>query len=271
MEQSRPKAAARAIEQTRWFRVLARCGYAANGLVHILIGIVVVVIAFGGRGESDQAGAFRAIVQAPLGVLALWIVASALAALGVWHFLDGLLVRATTEGGFLRKWGRRISEWGQAIVFLALGVFAAAVALGARPNGDESAQEASRGLIQIPGGVFVLALVGLGVAIGGVSFIVMGILRSFRKRMRIPENGGGRIVTVLGSIGFVAKGIALAVVAILLLVAAVRDEPEAAGGLDGAIDALLQVAAGPFLVGLVGAGFLAYGVFCFFRARFAKF
>ena len=47
-------------------------------------------------------------------------------------------------------------------------------------------------------------------------------------------------------------------------------DPAAAGGLDGAIDALLGVVGGPFLVGFVGAGFVAYGVFCFFRARYAK-
>ena len=261
---------ARQIEQTRWFRALARSGYAANGLLHLLIGVIVLVIASGGRGDGDQAGALRAIVAAPLGGLALAVLAAALGALGIWHVLDGLLVRGPVAGSFFRKWGGRIAEWGQALVFLALGVIAASVALGARPKADESAVEASRGLIELLGGVFVLALIGLGIGIGGIAFIVMGFLRSFRKKMTIPGGTSGALITTLGAVGFVAKGAALAIVGVLLLVAAARNDPERAGGLDAAIDALLQVTAGPMLVTVVGAGFIAYGVFCFFRARYAS-
>jgi type IV secretory pathway VirB2 component (pilin) len=88
--------------------------------------------------------------------------------------------------------------------------------------------------------------------------------------MSIPSGGLGSGVTVLGVIGFVAKGVALVVVGILLTVAAIKVDPGSAGGLDGAIRALLDVFAGPFLVAVVGAGFIAYGAFCFFRARYAR-
>ena len=43
-----------------------------------------------------------------------------------------------------------------------------------------------------------------------------------------------------------------------------------AGGLDGALRALLALAYGPLLVGAVGVGFIAYGFFCLFRARYAR-
>ena len=57
---------------------------------------------------------------------------------------------------------------------------------------------------------------------------------------------------------------------VLLLVAAVKVDPEAAGGLDAAIQTLLGLAFGPWLVGAVGIGFIAYGVFCLFRAKYAR-
>ncbi|HIE62221.1 MAG TPA: DUF1206 domain-containing protein, partial [Microbacterium sp.] len=49
----------------------------------------------------------------------------------------------------------------------------------------------------------------------------------------------------------------------------VTTDPDAAGGLDEAIHSLLALPAGPALVIGVGTGFAAYGLFCFFRARYA--
>lgn len=170
----------------------------------------------------------------------------------------------------LTTWGRRISEAGQAVVFAALGAVAASVALGARTEGNRSAEDASRGVLALPGGDIVLGLVGLGVAAGGVAFVVMGVMRSFEKKMSIPKDGVGPFVTTLGVVGYIAKGVALAIVGVLLVVAAVTSDASQAGGLDDAFDTLHGLFLGPVLVGLVGAGFVAYGLFLFFRARYAR-
>lgn len=86
----------------------------------------------------------------------------------------------------------------------------------------------------------------------------------------MPDGSLGAVVTVLGMVGYVAKGIALVVVGVLLVVAAWQVDPNAAGGLDGAIDALLALPLGPWIVGLVGAGLIVYGAFLCVRARFAR-
>ncbi|GAA1934633.1 DUF1206 domain-containing protein [Microbacterium aoyamense] len=275
---------AREAKNTPALRFAARAGYAANGLVHILIGVIVLVVAFGGDGETDQAGAFKAIAAAPLGFAVLWILAVALWALGVWHVLEGVLARPTTTSApdaidsvvsddtveKASKWGVRVSEFGQAVVFIALGVVAASVALGAQPDGDTAAQDASRGVLGIPGGVFLLGAVGVGVAIGGIAFVVMGGMRSFEKKMSIPSGALGDGVKVLGIVGFIAKGIALLILGILLLVAAIKVDPDAAGGLDAAVSALIALPYGPWLASAVGVGLIVYGVFCVFRARYAR-
>lgn len=280
----RARRVAREAKKAPALRYLARGGFAANGIVHILIGVIVLVVAFGGDGETDQAGAFMAIAAAPLGFAVLWVLAVALWALGVWHLLEGILARpngsaksppmidgVVTDKAVRKasKWGVRVSEWGQAVVFVALGAIAASVALGARPDADTTAQDISRGVLVIPGGVFVLGAAGLGIAIGGVAFVAMGVLRSFEKKMSIPSGSLGDAVKTLGLVGFVAKGVALLILGILLLVAAVKVDPDAAGGLDAAIAALLALPYGPWLAGAIGAGLVVYGVFCVFRGRYA--
>src|SRR5690606_2690732 len=132
---------------------------------------------------------------------------------------NGLLASRSSD---VKKWGVRISEWGQAVVFLALASIAGAVALGARPNAEATAEEASRGVLDLPGGPIVLALVGVGIGVGGISFIVMGILRSFHSKVDVPDGRAGTAISALGVVGFIAKGISLSVIGILLIVAAVK-------------------------------------------------
>lgn len=266
------KQLAREAEANTVFEATARAGYVANGVIHALIGIIVLVIASGGDGEGDQAGALKAVAGAPAGFVVLWLVAIGLWALAIWHAGEGLLARDPSGDakGAARKWGRRVAEWGQAAVFAALGVISAAVALGARPDAEEAAETASKVLLRIWGGSIVLTLVGLGIGIGGIAFIVMGARRSFRRRIRIPDGKRGRSVTVLGIVGFVAKGVALTIVGVLLVVAAVGTDAEAAGGMDGAVDALLDLYLGPALAWVVGLGLIAYAVFTIARARLAR-
>ena len=261
------KQAARSADSSRALELLARGGYAASGVVHLLLGALVVAVAFGRGGQTDQSGAFRTIAGAPLGMAMLWVLAVLLAALGLYHLVQCFLVR---EDSAAKAWGKRASEVGQAVVFAALGFVAATVALGARPNGDSSARSASRDVLGLPGGPVLLGLIGAGVLIGGIVFAVMGVRKSFVKKLSLPGGRLGDAVTVLGVVGYVAKGVALAIVGVLLAVAAVTVDPKKAGGLDAAVHTLIGLPFGPALTVAAGVGFAAYGVFLFFRARYAK-
>ena len=81
MDSAAPKRVAQEAEQSTPFQVLARAGYGASGLVHILIGAIALVVAFGGDGVTDQSGALMAIASVPFGFVLLWSVAVTLWAL----------------------------------------------------------------------------------------------------------------------------------------------------------------------------------------------
>ncbi|GAA2989695.1 hypothetical protein JOD63_001768 [Microbacterium terrae] len=264
---TRPRRVAREAQDSAALRFAARGGYVASGVVHLIVGVLVIAVAFGGDGVADQTGAFRAIAGAPLGFVLLWIAAIALLALAVWQVLDGVLVR---RGGEVKKWGARLVEWGKALVFLALGVVAAAVAVGARPDPDGSVADASRGLIALPGGPVLLGAIGIGILASGIGFAVAGVRRRYLEQLDLPSGVAGTAVTWLAVIGFVAKGLALVTVGVLLLVAAIRLSPEDAGGLDAAIDGLVALPAGPALCLVIGIGLIAYGVFLVCRSKLQR-
>ncbi|WP_029144542.1 DUF1206 domain-containing protein [Microbacterium luticocti] len=260
------KDAARTAESSTVFEIFARAGFAAVGVIHLLVGVLAIALACGAHADSSPSGALKAVAGTPVGSVLLWILALVLWVLAVWEGFDGLLGRGTSES----KAARRVSDWARGLGYLVLGVVAASIALGSRPNADRSAVDISRGLLAVPGGVFVLGAVGIGIAVAGAVFAVIGVRRGFRKKMTLPPGLAGRAIEALGLIGYAAKGLALLVVGILVLVAAVRVDPQAAGGVDAAMSALMALPFGPLLTALVGAGFVLYGAFCLLRTRYAK-
>lgn len=267
-----PREVARAAESSDALRILARGGSVAIGVVNAVTGAIILAASFGGGGEADPSGAVRMIAAAPAGVVALWLIAITLWALAIWRVLDGVLEGSHAEDGVAaaKKWARRLSVWGQALVSVALGGVAAAVALGARPDGESSVESASRDVLSIVGGQVLLGIVGVAIGIGGVAFVWTGASRRFRRKLSLPSSSLRTTVTTLGVIGYVAKGAALVIIGVLLVVAAVTLDPQAAAGLDGAVQTMLALPYGPWLVRCVGIGLIAYGGFWAFRARYVR-
>ena len=77
----------------------------------------------------------------------------------------------------------------------------------------------------------------------------------------------GAAYLLLGKVGHIAKGIALAIVGGLFCYAGVTHEPEKSGGLDQALQKVLQQPFGPYLLFAIGVGIACYGLFCFAQAR----
>ena len=65
------KSAAAAAQRSTLFRTIARIGYVVLGILHIVIGVIVISFVTGGGGEPDQGGAMEQIAKAPMGVF--WI------------------------------------------------------------------------------------------------------------------------------------------------------------------------------------------------------
>ncbi|KHK96214.1 hypothetical protein LK09_16420 [Microbacterium mangrovi] len=264
---STTRSAARGAANTPAIHLLVRGGFAASGVVHAGIGLLAIVLARGGHGQADQSGALRAIAAVPAGFVLLWLIAVTLWALGVWYILEGFLVQAPDD---TKEWVHRLESWGKALAYIAVGIIAATVASGGHPNSEKSSSRAGDAILRLPGGPFLLGLVGLLIAAIGVGFVVSGITRRFDKRVTLPAGAVDRTVTTLGVVGYIAKGLALVAFGVLLLVAAVKVDPAQAGGLDKALASLRQLPFGSWLLGAIGLGLIAYSLFLFARARYAR-
>ena len=268
MNNTPAKSVARAATNSTPLRVLARLGFATNGLLHILIGGIAIGVAIGaGGGEADQSGAFGQLASTPGGVFLLWAVVVGLSALGVWLLVASFLIPG---GDPKRKWSHRAVEWGKAVVYLALAFTAFTFARGGSTNSSSSTSDATATLISSPGGVVILFAGAIVVLAIGAYFVRKGVAKKFLSDISVPPEPARKVVVALGVTGYVAKGIALGVVAILLLVAAVTRDPSKSTGLDGALKTLAGLPAGPAILTAVGIGLIAYGLYCFVRAWRAR-
>ncbi|SBN62050.1 DUF1206 domain-containing protein [Curtobacterium sp. L3-7] len=269
---------ARRAADSRWFELLARGGFVGSGVVHLLIGYLAILLGIGDAaagsgsqgsqsGETDQSGALAQLAAVPGGVVLLWIVAVGTAALCLRLVLEAVIGGRTDT---TRAWLNRAKNIGKAVVYGVIGYSAGSYALGAGKSSSGSTKSAAAQALATPGGVFLLLLVAaIAIAIG-IGLVVIGIRRSYRKQLVTPPKSVERPLTVVAVVGYVAKGVAVVIVGVLVAVAAFRSDPDQATGLDGAFDALHRMPGGVFVLIAIGIGFLAFGVYSFFRAKYAK-
>lgn len=260
------RSAASRLQDNQAFQLAARTGFAVNGLLHLIIGGIAIGVAFGSSGEADQSGALNELASNPGGVFVLWVVALGMFALGLFQVLETFIVRGTDK----EAWAARAKEAGKAIAYLAIGLSATNIAMGSRGDSSGQAQRITATMLSTPGGVFLVVLLGLGVLATGVYFIVKGVKQRFLQDISAPAGKTGRLVTTLGRIGYIAKGVAISVVGLLFCTAAFTSDPSEATGLDGALKALVDLPFGRVILAVVALGLVAYGVYCFARARYAQ-
>lgn len=254
----------------RVFRRIARTGFAVNGLIHVLIGGITMRLAIGARSTepADHSGALDQISEASTGDLLLWVAFGGLAALALWQLTQASA--KFTEMSFARRWGRRFVEIGKGLVYLFLAGTVLLFIFGGSPGKPSDIVRVVSALLSTTGGVLVLIAVGLGTLATGIGFVVIGVRRTFTKLIHVPTGWTRVPVLVLGVAGYVAKGLALAIVGNVLVVAAITGDASRATGLDGALHALMGIPFGGLLVGSVGAGLVLYGLFLFARTRLAR-
>ncbi|HWI19676.1 MAG TPA: DUF1206 domain-containing protein, partial [Vicinamibacterales bacterium] len=156
----------------------------------------------------------------------------------------------------------------KALAYGAIGVQALALAfLGDRPDGSPEAQ--ARTALQLPLGSILLVLIGLGVAIYGLTQLKMAWTAEFDEDIDTSlARREASWILPLGRIGTGARAVVLVLMGVALLRAGVSERPTDA---DGYREILLTISSiNPWLLAAMGAGLLCFGLYQLCHARYAK-
>ncbi len=254
---------------SKGFELAARAGYVAAGILHFLIGLIALGLARGGSGSADQSGAIGQLAGSPGGTALLWFCFIGCLALALFQ-LGQVFFGARGRSG-RDKLKDRLKSGGQAVVYAVIGVTFGQYALGGSSNSSGSTRSLSATLMSSPAGAALLLAIGVGILVVGGYFVHSGATRRFRRELSgLPAGGPGTAVVVLGVTGYIAKGFALGVLGVLVVVATVTNNPEQSTGLDGALKTLREQPFGVWLLGAVALGLMAYGVFMVLRSRYQR-
>lgn len=248
---------------------MARAGFAVSGVLHFLIGLVAIRLAMGGQGQADVSGAVEQLASQPAGPLLLWFSFAACVALALWQISDAIFDFDHLPAK--KKLGKKLKAALQAAVYAGLAVTLASFAIGTGKEHSRSTSDLTVAVMQAPGGYALLLAIGAGVAITGIVYAIRGYRQSFKKHLRLPPSSKAqRAVTALGVAGYAAKGIALLLAGLLIIIATVSVHPEESTGIDGGLKGLREQPFGVYMLAAVGAGLICYGVFLMVRAKLAK-
>jgi hypothetical protein len=251
-----------------WMDHAIRAGLVAYGVVHLLVGWLALQLAFGEKEDSaSNSGALHYLAQQPMGGVLVWMIAVGMFFLVVWRLLEfGFGYR--DESDDKKRWRKRATSLFKAVIYGAIGWSALQVATGSGGGGGGTDSTTAK-LMDLPGGQLIVGGVGLAIIGYGISLVYRGWTEKFREHLDAQGQSGqdGSAYVLMGKIGYIAKGVAIAIVGGLFCYAAITHDPKKSGGLDQALQTVLEQPFGQALLTAIAIGIAAYGVFCFARAR----
>lgn len=256
---------ARGINGSEPFQWLVRAGFFARGIIYAVIATLTFALALGigiKPAAANPQGALTVIGGAPLGRLALGIIAVSVLAYAIWKLWQAVRGHGPEGGGGARV-RDRLANLGGSLVYLAFFGVAIAVFSGSAGNGSEEPKETASQLLGMPGGELLLGIAGTVLLAVSVYQAYDAISGSFAKDSKTGQmsHRRRRVFMVIGRVGIVARAIIFSLVGYFLLRAAIELHARLAVGVDGALARVHREPFGSWLLGLVAAGLLIFAAF----------
>jgi hypothetical protein len=251
--------------------ILARGGYAARGVLYLIIGIFALLAALDSTTPKDSHKSLEALLAQPFGYFLIGLVVAGLLAFAAWRFLQatrdvdhhgktlkGLIIRAGLFAGGLVN---------GALAFFALGLLVS----GIRSSGDSGGQTKDwlahllswqhSNLL-----VYLIALIPLGV---GIAHIIKGWKASFEKYFEADEDVM-QYVRPVSRFGLIARGVVFMEIALLLGISGSAYQAVNPPGMKEALDALQNLPAGWLALMVMALGLIAFSIYSFSEAFWRK-
>lgn len=249
------------LQAAPWIEKLARFGYAAKGVVYILIGYIAARAAFGNGGDVEGgAGAIESVRDEPFGTVLLWLIGLGLVGYVIWRLVCA--IRNPENDGPAHRAFYVIS----AVVYAGLALEALRLATGSGSSGDT---HWTATLLEQPFGRVLAGLAGLGIAAYGLQQLWKAWSSDLDDRLdlsRVPSGTRTWIVR-FGRFGLAARGVVLVMLGYIFLRAALDAQASGASDVEGVLESMRDK---PWLLGAVALGFIAYGAYNVVRARYRR-
>lgn len=247
------------VDKSEKFRWLVQLGFAARGLVYLLIGYLALTA---NRGDKGPEGAFNWLQDVPLGVPLLYLAALGLLGYALYR-LASLLFDIENYGTDGKGVMHRVGNGASGVAHLLLAWTAFQFAQGNEQSASGGgAEQAAGSLLTFPFGSLVLGLIGLGFLGAAALQAKSAVTGSFMKRI---SGKAPSFAKPLGHAGHAARAVVFAIIAWSLMQSAWFSSTAQVKTLGEAVSSLADQGT---IYTLVAIGLLLFGIFSLVIARY---
>ncbi|MFB2933823.1 DUF1206 domain-containing protein [Aerosakkonemataceae cyanobacterium BLCC-F154] len=258
---------ARQLAADPWVERLARLGLVSKGIVYSIVGILAAQAAFGTGGRTtDTAGALQTIVTQPFGKFLLVLVAVGLLGYMLWRFIQAFL-DPENKGIF-----GRLGSFIAGVIYAGLALTAVRLIMGSGGGNSNSTEDWTARLMSQPFGQWLVGIVGALIIGFGFYEFYKAFTAKFREHLKWlqMDQKERAFATNAGRFGYFARGVVFVVIGFFLIQAARFSNPNQARGFGEALATLAGQPYGPWVLGIVAIGLLAYGIYTMVEARYRR-
>ncbi|SFW42632.1 DUF1206 domain-containing protein [Pseudomonas sp. NFACC04-2] len=251
---------------------LARGGYAARGVIYLIMGIFSLLAARDSSNPKDSHSSLETLLSQPFGHALVGLVVMGLLAFAGWRVLQatrdvdhhgkelkGLVIRAgLLAGGLING----------ALAFFALSLLVSGMKSSGGSDGGQAQDLLARLLSWDHSNllIYLIALVPFGV---GIAHIIKGWKATFEKYFEADEDVM-RYVRPVSRFGLIARGVVFIEIALLLIISGSTYKAMDPPGMKDALDALQNLPAGGVLLMAMALGLIAFSAYSFAEAAWRK-
>lgn len=256
-------------------KTMARTGFVAKGVVYGIIGILTFKAAFDMGGQkAGQMQVLEWLEKQTFGNILLVLMALGLLCYAAWRFVQA--VKDPEHIGDDKKGkAKRTGFFFSGLLYLGIAVMAALKAFGSGKGSSGSSGSAQQSsFLASETGLWVLGIIGAGIIIAGIFQFVKAYKNDYYKKLGLATLGDEKkreSVKKTAEFGLSARGVILLIIGFFAVKAAVNSNPSEIKTTQEAFSFIQESAYGPWLMGLVAAGLIAYAVYMFLMAKYRRF
>jgi len=243
---------------SRKFVTMTRVGFAARGIMYLLIGFLSLRL----RRSEDGSGALQYLDSGPGRVL-LAIMAAGFFAYAGWRLLEAWL-DSEGHGSDAKGKAARFGGAASGILHLILGFSTAKLAAGSGGSSGGGAEGGAAAALSFPGGQTLVAVAAALLLAAGLYQLAKAAKADFLRHLD-PEAARQDWVKWAGRGGYAARGVVFVIMAWFLWQAGRQDSASKAGDMGEALESLPAT----FQM-IVAAGLFLFGVFSLVEARYRR-